>query len=70
VSETYANIAGASGVPTGLGLVRGPESAPTANMTTPNRATTAAANDAKWDRLANTPDPCYCGCCDMTRSAI
>jgi hypothetical protein len=70
VSETYANVAGASGVPTGLGLVRGPESAPTANLTTPNRATTAAANNAKWGHKGTTPDPCDCGCCDMTRSAI
>jgi hypothetical protein len=70
MSETYTNVAGPAGAPTGLGLVRGPESAPTANMITPNRASVAAANNAKWGNKGNTPDPCFCGCCDITRSAI
>jgi hypothetical protein len=69
VSETYANIAGPAGAPTGLGLVRGPETAPTANMTTQNRQSLAASNDAKWGRLSHAPEGCDCGCCDLTRSA-
>lgn len=69
MSKTYENVT-SSGGPTGLGLSRGPESAPTANMTTANRATKAKANEAAFGGKSTSPDPCDCGCCDMTRSAI
>ena len=52
-------------VPTGLGLVRGPESAMPAGTPLPNRATRAARNDATAIK-GETSDPCYCGNCDMT----
>ena len=52
-------------VPTGLGLVRGVESADPAGTPLPNRAVRAARNDATAIN-GETSDPCYCGQCDMT----
>jgi len=55
-------------VPTGLGLVRGPESADLPGGPVTNRATWAKMNDAKAVK-GEVSDPCYCGCCDMTDKA-
>jgi len=52
-------------VPTGLGLVRGVESAMPAGTPLPNRVTRAKQNDASAIK-GETSDPCYCGNCDMT----
>jgi len=56
-------------IPTGLGLTRGPETADAAGTPLPNRATRAAANNAQYGRFDQQPDPCYCGCCNMTKDA-
>jgi hypothetical protein len=55
-------------IPTGLGLTRGPESADLAGSPLANRATRASQNDRAF-ALGNTPDPCYCGCCNMEKGA-
>ena len=52
-------------IPTGLGLIRGPETADAPGSPLPNRAARAAQNDAKAVK-GEVSDPCYCGCCDMT----
>lgn len=52
-------------IPTGLGLVRGIESADQAGTPLPNRAARAKMNNAKAIK-GETSDPCYCGCCTMT----
>jgi len=52
-------------IPTGLGLVRGIESADQAGTSIGNRVAFAKKNDAKAIK-GETSDPCYCGCCDMT----
>jgi hypothetical protein len=50
---------------TGKGETRGMDSTP---MTAPigNRASFAAANSRKY-AMGNTPDPCWCGCCDVKK---
>ena len=57
-------------IPTGLGLVRGPESANPAGTPLAPRRVRAAANNAAFGGKSTSPDPCDCGCCDMTRSAF
>jgi hypothetical protein len=52
-------------IPTGLGLVRGPESADQPGTPIGNRVAFAARNDATAVK-GETSDPCYCGCCNMT----
>lgn len=56
--------------PTGLGLTKGIESADLPGGSTFNRQAYARSNDAKYSKLDQQPDPCYCGCCDMTRKAV
>jgi len=53
---------------TGKGEVRGMD-APSMTAPIGNHATFAAANSRKY-AMGNTPDPCYCGCCNMKRSAV
>jgi hypothetical protein len=57
-------------IPTGLGLTRGPESANSAGTPLAPRRVRAAANDAAFGGKDQSPDPCYCGKCNMTRSAV
>jgi hypothetical protein len=52
-------------IPTGLGLVRGPESADQPGTPIGNHAAFAARNNASAVK-GETSDPCYCGCCSMT----
>ena len=52
-------------IPTGQGLTQGREAANLPGNPLPRRTARAAANDAKLGGKGNTPDPCYCGCCDM-----
>jgi hypothetical protein len=52
-------------IPTGLGLVRGVESADQAGTPLGNRQARSAANDRMYGGMGNIPDPCYCGCCKM-----
>lgn len=51
--------------PTGLGLVRGIESADQPGTPIGNRVAFAARNDATAVK-GEVSDPCYCGCCYMT----
>jgi hypothetical protein len=53
--------------PTGLGLTMGIESAPMPAGPATNRVTWAAMNDRTYGGSGNTPDPCWCGCCEMTK---
>ena len=70
MSKTYENITGPADAPTGLGLSRGYEFAGQAGTPLPPRRVRAAAQDAEWSGKSQSPDPCYCGNCDMHRSAI
>ena len=56
-------------IPTGLGLVRGVESADPAGTPLPNREVRAAANDSKFGVYSQQPNPCMCGCCNTVTSA-
>ena len=49
----------------GKGEKRGMESTPM-TATIGNRASFAASNSRKFS-TGNTPDPCYCGCCNMKK---
>jgi hypothetical protein len=55
--------------PTFGGRRLGPETAQPAGNFIPSHVALAAANDAKFGGLSTQPEPCYCGCCNMTRSA-
>lgn len=55
--------------PTYGGQRLGPESAQPAGSFIPSRVSAAASNDAQWGKFSQQPDACYCGCCEMTRSA-
>ena len=54
-------------IPTGLGLTRGMEALQAVPAGTFDRPAQSAANNAKYSTFDQQPDPCLCGCCDMTR---
>ena len=56
-------------VPTGLGHKMGIESAGQAPGDSADWVARAASNNAQYGKYDQSPDPCFCGCCDMTRSA-
>jgi len=57
-------------IPTGQGLTLGREAADQPGGTTFNRAAYAARNNSMYNKQDQQPDPCICGCCNMTRKAI
>jgi len=57
-------------IPTGLGLTRGIDAADLPGSPLVRRESRAASNDSKFGGKGNTPDPCYCGCCNMEKSSL
>jgi len=57
-------------IPTGLGLSKGIEAADLPGTPLPSRVARAKANNAAYSGKDMQPDPCYCGCCNMERSAF